>query len=358
MTHFLWLASWYPHTGDSFNGDFIQRHALALSQRAPVTVVHAARGDGAPTVTQRGGVTECIYYSTSRLGTLLAYDRAFKDFRRAFGPPPVLHVHVCMMAGVYALWARWRWAIPYVVTEHYSIYATPEFAAKPWIYRWVNRLILKRAFAVHSVSGFLAGAMRSVAPLRETVVIPNVVDTRLFRPSLERSGPFRFIHVSSFIPLKNVSGILEAFGRLAGRRRDWELVLVGPAGDDLKALGEGLPLRWTGEIEYPAVAEWMRQSDALVHFSWVENQPCVISEALCCGLPVVAPAIGGIPEVIDESNGILVPVRDVVALADALERVMATPYDRAAIARKAAAVYDYAVVGEALEAFALKTIHS
>lgn len=356
MTQFLWLASWYPHAGDPFNGDFVQRHAIALSQRAQVTVVHVGRG--APSVTQRGRLTECIYHSASRLRTLLAYDRAFKSFVFSHGRPEVLHVHVCMMAGAYALWAQWRWGIPYVVTEHYSIYATPEFAEKPWIYRWVNKLILRRAAAVHSVSSFLAGAMAGVAPLRETVVIPNVVDTNLFRPAQERSGPFRFIHVSSFIPLKNVPGILAAFRQLAERRLDWELVLVGPAGDDLKALAEGLPVRWTGEVAYPAVAEWMRQSDALVHFSWVENQPCVISEALCCGLPVVAPAIGGIPEVIDDSNGILVPARDVEALAAALERVMDTKYERQAIAQKAAAVYDYAVVGEALEAFALKAIHS
>ncbi|HTJ11079.1 MAG TPA: glycosyltransferase [Dinghuibacter sp.] len=375
MTH-LWLASWYPHAGDPFNGDFVQRHALAVSLRAPVTVVHVARGAGAPAVTQRGRLTEHIYYSLSRWRALLAYDRAFRAFARSNGRPAVIHVHVCMIAGVYALWARWRYRVPFVVTEHYSIYATSEFLSKPWWYRWVNRRVLARASAVHSVSAFLLERMRAVAPLRRTMVIPNVVDTRLFRPGNRHAAsanggggasanggggaradrPFRFIHVSSFIPLKNVPGILQAFAKLAERRRDWELVLVGPADEDTRAKGEGLPVRWTGEVAYRVVAEWMRQSDALVHFSWVENQPCVISEALCCGLPVVAPAIGGIPEAVDAGNGLLVPARDVGALAAALERVMEMTWDHEAIAQKAAALYDYERVGEALEAFAIGAV--
>lgn len=413
--HTLWLASWYPNRTDPFNGDFVQRHALSLATRGPLTVIHVAKegraaraagrtaprdaaatpgaGRAADTLTRRGNLTERISYVrdpgarrsfwnklVSQVRVFRAYDRAFRAHRRENGRPDLLHVHVCMNAGVFALWAQWRWGIPFVVTEHYSIYvpgSPDDFYSRPFLYRYVNRMILRRARAVHSVSRFLLERMSAVAPLRATVVVPNAVDTTLFRAGLAAVGaagaatgaaPFRFIHVSGFQPLKNVPGILDAFALLASRRRDWELVLIGPAGEDIRAYAAskdlGGHLHWTGEVSYAVVAEWLRSAGALVHFSWVENQPCVISEALCCGVPVVAAAVGGIPEVVRPGgdpaagNGILVPSKDVQALAQALQQMMDNTYDRAGLARAAAAIYAYEAVGEALAAFEAKATHS
>ena len=420
--HPLWLASWYPDRTAPFNGDFVQRHALALSERMPVTVIHVAREDAAgtrrdaknvaagpthaapapaQTLTRRGNLTERIVYVRapaarwspwnkllSQIRTFRAHHGAFRDHVRENGKPELVHVHVCMTAGLYALFLRWTRGIPYVVTEHYSVYipGSPEdFYSRPLLYRVFNRMILRRARAVHSVSQFLLEHMERITPLRRTVVIPNAVDTRLFHAGAAGAtsgagraagnapgatgAPFRFMHISGFQPLKNVPGILDAFALLRQKRRDWELVLIGPAGEDIRAYGadKNLPLRWTGEIPYAQVAEWLRTAGALVHFSWVENQPCVISEALCCGVPVVAAAVGGIPEVLGPGAAphgaecsLLVPSRDVAALADALERMMDISCDREALAATAAGIYGYDVVGAALallEAEA-KTTHS
>ena len=438
--HPLWLASWYPDRTAPFNGDFVQRHALALSGQMPVTVIHVAKEEaavgegratrgaaekgrapqgaaeerravqgrhaaGAPaqTLTRRGNLTERITYVRSpapgrgpwnkllsQVRTFRAYHKAFRDHVRENGKPELVHVHVCMTAGLYALFLRWTRGIPYVVTEHYTAYipGSPEdFYSRPLPYRVFNRMILRRARAVHSVSRFLLEQMERIAPLQRTIVIPNAVDTGLFHAEAGTADtPYRFIHISSFQPFKNVPGILDAFALLHQRRKDWELVLVGPAGEDIRAYGaaKNLPLHWTGEIPYTQVAEWLRTAGALVHFSWVENQPCVISEALCCGVPVVAAAVGGIPEVLGQGAeggvgsedalkgrdntaaailakcGLLVPSRDVPALADALERIINTPCDREALASAATAIYSYEVVGSALASLEMeaKTIHS
>ena len=50
----------------------------------------------------------------------------------------------------------------------------------------------------------------------------------------------------------------------------------------------------------------MQQAHSFVLNSNIENAPCVISEALCCGLPVIATRVGGVPEMVDKFNGILV----------------------------------------------------
>jgi glycosyltransferase involved in cell wall biosynthesis len=49
----------------------------------------------------------------------------------------------------------------------------------------------------------------------------------------------------------------------------------------------------------------------------MENSPCVIGEALCCGLPVIATNVGGIPELVTPENSLLVPPQDDTALAAA-----------------------------------------
>jgi glycosyltransferase involved in cell wall biosynthesis len=78
-------------------------------------------------------------------------------------------------------------------------------------------------------------------------------------------------------------------------------------------------IEFTGEIAYEEVAKAMQQADCLLLFSHIENSPCVIGEALCCGLPVIASRVGGIPELIDEQNGILVPAADETALLNAMK---------------------------------------
>src|SRR6266700_2143529 len=92
-----------------------------------------------------------------------------------------------------------------------------------------------------------------------------------------------------------------------------ELILVGPLNPSLiefikaSGLGPG-QLHCTGEIQYGQVAVELRKSSSLVMFSFYENMPCAILEALCRGIPVIATMVGGIPETIRKENGILINV--------------------------------------------------
>jgi glycosyltransferase involved in cell wall biosynthesis len=103
-----------------------------------------------------------------------------------------------------------------------------------------------------------------------------------------------------------------------------------------------------GEIDHEQVAIEMQQSNAFVLFSKHENFPCVIVEALCCGLPVVAANVGGVAEAVDKSNGIIVPSENVTELAHALNEVMKSyeNFDRKSISTNALAKYDVDVIGK------------
>src|SRR5207249_7694772 len=107
-------------------------------------------------------------------------------------------------------------------------------------------------------------------------------------------------------------------------------------------------ISFTGLISYQQVAGTLKQCNALVMFSRFENLPCVIIEALCCGLPVVSTNVGGIPELIDESNGILINSEDEDALLDAMKSVYLNynRYNRHGISMSAQKNFSYQTVGK------------
>jgi glycosyltransferase involved in cell wall biosynthesis len=92
----------------------------------------------------------------------------------------------------------------------------------------------------------------------------------------------------------------------------------------------------------------MQLSSSLLLFSRFENLPCVILEALCCGLPVISSRVGGIPEVIDGENGILVESGNIPDLVTAMIQMIENyaEYNRKLIAEKAIAFFNYNTVGK------------
>ncbi len=106
-----------------------------------------------------------------------------------------------------------------------------------------------------------------------------------------------------------------------------------------------------GEISYTEVAKEMQEANALLMFSRFENSPCSIIEALCCGLPVIATRVGGIPELINETNGMLVESLDKKGLIAAMEEMITNykAYNRKKIAEDAAARFSYPVIGKKLD---------
>jgi glycosyltransferase involved in cell wall biosynthesis len=107
------------------------------------------------------------------------------------------------------------------------------------------------------------------------------------------------------------------------------------------------------------VAFQMQEADAFVLFSEMENAPCVISEALCCGLPVISSSVAGIPEMVNVENGLLVDSMDEAALTLAMEKAYLdhANWNRKAIAEDAASKYAQNAVAEVLDLSYRNLIH-
>ena len=145
-----------------------------------------------------------------------------------------------------------------------------------------------------------------------------------------RAGPRRRIgYVGTMAPHKGVHVLIEAVRGLPADR-EWALDLVGKLdldpnyGARLRALAGGdarITLR--GPVPPDGQVPWWDSLDVLVVPSlWWENSPLTVLEAMAAGIPVVASRTGGVPEILPEGAGVLVPPGDVGALRAVLESIL------------------------------------
>ncbi|MBO6305911.1 MAG: glycosyltransferase family 4 protein [Paludibacteraceae bacterium] len=336
----LFLTPWYPSEKDVMLGLFVQKH------------VEAVRAQGCE--------VRVIFSQTWR--DMFAQWRAL---RREGWMPDVVQLNVIQKQGLLALWLKKRYGIPFVIVEHWSGYLPEngQYTRQPAIKRRFAERVAEQASAILPVSNALAKAMQDCG-IRNSrwLKIYNVVDDFFFEgvESQKSKAESRktLLHVSCFDEkAKNVKGLLRAAKMLSEKRQDWQLVLVGTGIDykDVRAYAESLSfpegiLRWTGELTPREVAEEMSHADAFVLNSNYENAPVVLSESMASGIPVIATRAGGMPEMIADECGILVPPRNDRALTEAMEHMLDhhSEYDRAAI-RQAGKKYSYEAVGKQLK---------
>ncbi|HEX2395472.1 MAG TPA: glycosyltransferase [Bacteroidales bacterium] len=331
----LFVSSWFPNRVTPLNGDFVERHALAVSQVCKTAVLHVITDSKVHGrfleihEIQKNSLFEVIIYirrisigpeSAARLIThllyALGYFIGYWIVRREIGPPDIIHANIIVPVSKVALLFHRLLNIPYIISEHWTIYLTDERSkllhgyAKP----------VTKAFALVPVTRNLQDSLISFGYRGRYYVVPNVVDTGIFKPSGKRTGSEKkILHVSSMKEdHKNISGIIRAIRMLRDKREDFTFTFVGNATAQQKEMVTVAGLTdciiMAGEVEHRKVADYMRQSDMLVMFSNVENLPCVILEALACGLPVLSTRVGGISEWLNDQNGILIDRGDENAL--------------------------------------------
>lgn len=375
--YILWLASWYPTRLDVFPGDFIQRHAKALALYYPVHVLHIAKdvnGDITKDVlieeNINGNLHETIiYYHPTKTGFSLL-DRIFstrkflkvgKNFIKDVCVQQAsifIHVHVAMRHGLLARWAKESLSIKYIITEHWTGYYRSAYPAhlRPSKWYWMaTKNIFRHAYYFYPEVKRMGELINKTITAIPYKPVSNSVDTTLFYADNKKDNEFEifnFIHVSTLSYQKNIDGILRVIERCSMQNIPVHFTLVGPASNDVITKIKRSPAllkitTLTGALPYDLVAGQMRKANALLMFSRYENQPCVILEALCCGLPVISTNVGGIAEVIDNSNGILIESENEDELCKALNAMIKTYsiFDRNKIALEAANAYSYETTG-------------
>ncbi|GAA4404798.1 TIGR03088 family PEP-CTERM/XrtA system glycosyltransferase [Quisquiliibacterium transsilvanicum] len=239
-----------------------------------------------------------------------------------------------------------------------------------------RKLLTMRRVMRHFVHHQIALSSPTASYLTERVGVPavrvtnicNGVDTARFTPPQDRTAvrarlapqalpaeAFVVGAVGRLSGVKNLPMLVEAFAKVAGRNEDFarqaRLVLVGD-GPERQALAgriAGLQLAQHTLLAgaQDNVPEWLQALDLLCLPSLAEGISNAILEAMASGLPVLATAVGGNPELVEDGRtGRLVPSQDTAALADRIEAYFT---DRATLAAHGAAARRLAVTKFSLD---------
>jgi len=249
------------------------------------------------------------------------FPAVLREFR-----PELLHAHFATEPTAAARELAAELRVPFTFTAHgYDIYRRPpaDFADRA-----------SAASAVITVSEANARYIVKTfgVPTAQIHVIPCGVDAERFSPHGERLEPPHIVCVARLRPVKNLGLLLEACASLRARGVQFCCMVIGDGScrDELEAmrarLGLARVVEFAGAAEQAEVLAWWQRATIAALTSTSEGMPVSLMEAAACGVPAVATAVGGIPELVEDGvTGLLVPVGDTQALAAALEQLLRNP---------------------------------
>lgn len=203
-----------------------------------------------------------------------------------------------------------------------------------WSRRYI-RWVFDRARVVLVLSQGWAAAIRQVTQNPRVRVLPNPVVVP--RQTASPNAGKRLVFLGRVEAEKGVAELIQAVSRLGAAHPEVELVLAGDQPAEwaeayARSLGVDGRLRFVGWVTGERKAAVFYEANVFVLPSYHEGLPMSLLEAMAWGLPVVATAVGGIPDVVVQGrHGYLVPPRDTQALTLALDRLLSDPAARRAM---------------------------
>jgi teichuronic acid biosynthesis glycosyltransferase TuaC len=254
----------------------------------------------------------------------------------------LIHAHYAYPPGLAAVTAARVLGVPTVLTLHGD-----DVNQFPYIWGRSRRLFctaVKGANALFAVSQALAE--RTIALTGRTPeVVPIGVDMRKFLPSIDKSlarrrlgipaQKFVAVFVGYLYPEKGVRELLAALRILESR--GVVCIFVGDGGlrNDVRQTPGAIAV---GSVANERVLEFLAAADLFVLPSYTEGMPTVLVEAGAAGMPVLATAVGGIPELLADERGWLMPGPTVEAIVQGIDAAMT---DGEGAARRARRLNDY-----------------
>jgi glycosyltransferase involved in cell wall biosynthesis len=372
----LWLPGWFPSRVDFLDGDFNERYAKAVSEQVPVTVIYVVKDKELRNVKKQivkeqtgnltiyrgyypGSVNENIF---NKVNSVIRYLKLlwtlYKIAEKEKGKFHLCHVHVPLRQSILAMWLKRKYKLDYVLSEQNSWYMPGDnnFFRQPFFFRKIIKKTYDKASAIHVVSRSLGEQLnKNICPGREFKIIPNVVNTNTFRPLSRRkmmdTTIVNFVAVTGNTWHKNTDGIIRAFDSFITKGINAWLHIAGPNINDLKTivtdLGIEKNVHFYGAVSNEEIAMIIQRSDAMLFFTRYETFGCVMAEALCCGIPVIASRLPVLEEnLIEKKNGLFVDPENEKDLEEKMNWFMQNrdAFDTVSIAAEASEKYNYHIV--------------
>lgn len=352
------IPSWYPSQIQPIGGVFTQEQAEAIADLCTdINVIVSTWGhdDGwlpirrprqvskalqwrlqqrKDQVRQRNGVWEvfnpvlwwsqCLPFGGAN--RLIAVNR--RNFRLAseqFGRIDLIHAHVSYPTGYIASILAKEFEVPYVLTEHMGPFPFPSLIREGKPLPEIAQAFTNASVTI-AVSPSLAERIASFG-YKMPVVIPNVVDERRFFLGPPSSDKFVFFTLCGLNDQKGIDHLLEAISLWNPDPNHFEFRIGGdgPMRSSFQTMAEYLGIadriRWLGAVNRRDAPLLFRESHVYVMPSRHETFGVVYAEAIASGKPIIATRCGGPESIVNEINGRLVEIGDVMALSIALEQL-------------------------------------
>ncbi|MCW3169310.1 glycosyltransferase [Chryseobacterium sp. 09-1422] len=337
----LFISSWFPNKVEPSNGNFVQRHAEAVSLKHHVEILHSI-GDFhqkdkylMDDQVINGIRTLIVYYRNSK-NPLQNFYRRMTAYKMGFAKmkkPDLVHANVLHNSMFFAVYLTKKFRIPFVISEHWTAYQENASDAHGKLWRFFAKWIANHSAAALPVSENLKKGLVVLGVKRPIKVVSNVVDTDVFKLNKEvkKREIFTFLHVSSLVERKNPDKIIETAKKLFDAGYKFRLDIGGSDFGHLEKQISSFSatdyISTFGLLPLSGVAEKMQQSHTLILFSENETQGCVLVEANACGIPVISSKVGGVPEFVNQNAGILVEKDNVESLYVAMEKMLLCKVD-------------------------------
>jgi len=341
----LFLPKWYPNSYELYDGNFIENYAHAIKRIANITVifVHSENSTGDKyrlEVIDNQGIKEIrIFFRKSnaafaplaKIVNAIRYRKAQKlAYQKVSNEKfDLAHVHVLSRSGYLAHRLFKKQGLPFVISEHWSGYHPEVGAYRGALKKYFTQMLVRSSASIHVVSSKLKNSMIRHQLEGDYTIIPNVVDEQLFSPKTSSKSGKKLLFVGNLIQeVKQIFDIIEVVAAICKKDPEVTLSIYGEGKDELNCqkqiekLNMQNHIQLMGTRERKEIASIMADHDILILFSAYENQPCVINEALCCGIPVVAPDIEGIVEFTNNKVAKLYPCNNKEAFQSALEEMI------------------------------------
>lgn len=341
----LFLASWYPAPEYPTHGIFIRNHAKALAHYCHVIVMYVYSSDEInETVlehTQTNNLDEYIVaFPKSKIPFLKNIIHLFKYIyyyyklsrlvKKHFSKIHFAQINVVYPVALFFPLIKKLFKIKtYTVFEQWTGYLKEDNLYNGLLRKTVTRQIISKASKVWCLCEYQRDSMLAHQLSGNYEILGNVVNTELFACKRTPHSKKRFIHVSTLDDRqKNISGILRVFKELENEGYDFELIVIGGKGDNLKnaiqyARHIGLKNAvFKGILPQEDLPKWYQSADALVMFSNYETFCVAVYEALSCGTYVITTNVADLDKIITDKFGAVVLPGNEMQLKEAVQKVL------------------------------------
>ena len=359
----LFLCSWYPTIQKPTFGLFSKKHAQAISSIGnSVTVLSLQYFDSkkifakTTTLTLEDGIETHLINIHSRIHKWLYVIpflnnwiiwHYFKNHlqKKKFN---LIHANSLYPAAIAANYISKKTKVKYLITEHWS---KVDKYMRTNLLAFYGKNAYNQASCITCVSHFLGEGLMPYIQVHEKIrIVPNVVDTSIFKFNVKKSAPNKkvFTAVATWkspkIPLLFFDA-LNAYQRKTGLEIILNMVGNGPLLDEIQKKQSTIQLKSWGILGSNEIAQILQESDYFVHASSIETFSIVVAEALATGTPVICSNTGALPELIHLKNGVLVK-NNLSDWIDGIEKLTQTAFDNAQISQETKYKFDTKVIGD------------